>query len=315
MPSGVHVLGATAGRLTCLGCATTAIMFGVLGGPYTKSSPAVNEPSPFSIAVGYDPITGDHNQGGFENGIAACMRSRGFKYMPYIPRTIVDHQPTADQGYFISGPLLDDWHQIYPNVELVIAQNPNGEIRSRLSAEDQQGYDKALNGILRESLSPIPTDQMGCVSLAQLKLYGGDGEFPPAMLAAIESISSDIRSDQVYISAVAAWSACVAKQGFRARERSELMSQFSDDVAAALGAKDIGNGVTLSNGKPSQRALGKIFERERAAAAADVKCEAEQDLGPLLSALQRSYERKFLDANPAFARVVVGAKSGHDSVP
>ncbi len=110
-------------------------------------------------------------------------------------------------------------------------------------------------------------------------------------LAGIETMNDDLSNDVVqdpdFKKATKAWSACMARNGYRSADADTLMLQ----ELTALGQRGIAPGSPGSGPTAAQN------QAQIATAVTDADCTQATDLAGIYFAVQASYEQQFVDAN------------------
>jgi hypothetical protein len=205
-------------------------------------------------------------------GLAAdCMRSRGFRYVPYTPaapagNTTAEALP-ARIGFGIST-TIDQSAARGPGGAAAPVADPNAAVRGQLSAPDRTRYDRALPECLHQA------QQKAGLPPGMVVLTGDTG-------AAIDEALHQANADPRVAAAATAWSACMTAAGFAAARRSDLLADLAKRAtpfrAAYLAAQRAQPGRTVRLADildPRQRHdLAVLQHDEIRAAAADQRCD------------------------------------------
>jgi hypothetical protein len=151
---------------------------------------------------------------------------------------------------------------------------------------------------------PTPSSLPTAVQAAEGKCANIVSDFNNAMfagpLAGIETmnneISTDVITDPTFKRATAAWSACMARNGYTTSDADS----FALNELDAVGQRVVGPGSVLpSTPTPAQN------RAQIAMAVTDADCTLSSDLGGIYFAVQASYEQQFVSANQQALNVAV----------
>jgi hypothetical protein len=165
-----------------------------------------------------------------EDQIAACMRSEGFKYLPYL------YEPAREKSKFDQAYALppDEFAAQYgygiSTIDFEISrqrgEDPNHAIRDALSSQGEKAYDKAMNGlagsaggfvVVPQEGANVKDADLGCRAKAfqaeQSHLpYLNTGKFG-SLIEDISALAKRIASDPRVSAAARQWSGCMADGG------------------------------------------------------------------------------------------------------
>jgi hypothetical protein len=266
--------------LICCCAALAACTAGPPKGPNTSvSTPSVGRPTPptsTQAALSSEAFTPYASLGIFSNdGLApgessftlatACVTAAGYPSVGYssVYRSIAG--PAG--GLAIASPWGGWGYLGADDAQQYGFQNPSGFIRSVIQPTNQA------------NLSPAEQAAAGkCGTIVQAFSTAAD-DGPLAAIGTLgNDISTDVAQDPAVKAATRAWSACMAKNGYRADQPFVFGLEQPVPINAAP--------VSAS----AQQA-------QIAAAVTDARCTQSSDLGGIYFAVQASYEKQLVAAN------------------
>ncbi len=183
-----------------------------------------------------------------QEGIAECMIAKGFDYIPYVPRDLVD-PPDVISLAQIPDPVwaMENGYGFAFSVEqfrISQEEDPNTAIVESLSAAARRAYFGAL-------FDPFVSEggkEAGCSQISSDELfYAAVDEKFDLQQEALERFNADPR----YIELLETWSRCMAAEGYNFRDRfasiaesfqpriNELLENYDAAAVAELRAEEI----------------------------------------------------------------------------
>lgn len=299
--------------------------FGVIAFAVTTTLAACGSPSSTaSVTTSADGASGTGSpladlfsasgasQRAMEDGIAACMRSRGWQYTPnaaLAPVTVFggagDPKFREQYGYGIStqppaGSLVGGAGGAV-SVSGSAADDPNAEYIKTLSEADRARYDKDLFGAPAAGASaadgsaqPIQiggpdADPNTCLSQAQQAVAKTHPEMSDAYNKRVGELTSSMTKDPKMAAALTRWSQCMARSRWVYPTQEAAFADLQTRYDQILGIHsptpgavpqsevvDFGTTPTTVALNPDQQAkVAKLQVEEKAIAKADAACETE----------------------------------------
>ncbi len=268
--------------------------------PSRKPSPATISQSPAAILPGAEEfgLTKAElvkNIEAVEQGIASCMKTTGFQYIPADYLTV---RKSMDADKKIAGLTDDEFRSQFgygistQNTKLGTAPQLSGadhaatiglgsqnvQLFINLSASNQVAYNRSLFGenttaTFAVSLEAEDFSQVGgCTRTAIEQVFNRD------QLGGAYTNPGDvlIAQDSRVIAATAKWASCIRKAGFNYNNPEEIEKDLQDRLTSITGEADPS---TLA--PDIQKVLTELQGEERAIAVADFDC-AEEFIEPVV---------------------------------
>lgn len=251
--------------------------------------------------------------------IGRCMREQGFDYVDYVVEPLL-YEPLLDGIYELGTETeeaqrvgygyFEDFEEKRRDERLrsVVSRDPNDKIRAALSPEARLEYDIAFSGYPRppslEELGDIPAgvevdeqgipvdwaddiaidDTGGCRGRAEQEMN------VPVLtreeLNLFQDIDARVQGDPELADAEAAWTACMATQGYPLGAVDGIISEIDALLwrlveTATIVEEEItiaSETVTIAIERFDQDTLRDIQAEERQLATADSQCRSDTDL-------------------------------------
>ena len=274
--------------------------------PVPTTSPSVEIAAriaalPFVGAFGFDPLSGYIDVTEQERRISACMKSRGFDYVPFQPditpqvigRSSVGltGRPDVDTGYRLSSTFLG-------TASSPPAVDPNEAIRASLGPAELDAYWLAFRGVDPDSGDGAPTEgPSGCVAQSRADTSAVDESMSQLIDRARADVVTEARSDQRVQAADSAWVACMAEAGVVTSSKFDYVDGLREEFASLYDAVVAAN----ANGTPPNEndVLLAFAEREQQLAAFDLACDDRTSFTLVYLDALGNAQQAFLDRNAA----------------
>jgi hypothetical protein len=226
--------------------------------PVSEASQIDATQSPFSIALGFDPVLGYESGAAIDRSIAACMGAAGFEYVPVsVPDDAIDLAARNNLGrpspWFAYG-LTTGSSLVDASGQAIV--DPNEAITGSMSPETLTAYTAALFG--------GDDGSAGCAATASATFYGETGDFPAFLTQAVIDIRSRAAADPDVLEIQRAWSACMSAAGYDFADR--------DQIIAAVQAMLVGM-VDETTGLVDDQIRDEAAAFENSVAAVDIGCD------------------------------------------
>ena len=247
-----------------------------------------------------------------EAAIRDCMKAQGFDYVPVDPAAqraaITGSSRLSDEdfikqfGYGIS----TFWGRGGAQAD------PNWRMRASLPPADRRAYDRALWGENRGATFSQAVDSGdftklgGCTRKATDEVFGG-ARVLAQLQGKLDQLDERVLQDQRMVKAIQAWTACMAKAGYRYEDPDDIDSDLFARLEKIVGPVP---GQFATGPPPGEKprpydhaALAKLQRDEVAVARADYDCERKH-ITPVESVVRPQYEAQFRRDNQALIRQV-----------
>ena len=243
-----------------------------------------------------------------ENLTAACMRAKGFEYVPVDPKvqraaligssTLSEEDYEKQFGYGIT--TLFEQRQN-------VAVGPNEAIRNRLSAAEGKAYDGTLlgerGGTFLQAMDTGDFSQLGgCTRTATEEAFGGATVLQSLQSKLLE-LDRQIENDPRIVAAVANWARCMRQSGFDLARPQDVDSSLHQRLEAIVGAAAASGAERRSARGYDRAALAALQRQEVEMVAADLRCE-KQHIHDVEQAVRPDYEEPFRAQNAALLQRV-----------
>jgi hypothetical protein len=255
--------------------------------------------------LGFDEAGILARQSRVEAAIAQCMKNEGFDYVPIDPfaqrAALVGSARLSDAdflkqfGYGIS----TLWGHGSPQGD------PNQRLRATLAPADRRAYDRALWGdnkgaTFAEAVDSGRFDRLGgCTLKATERVFGG-AQVLTQLQGKLDDLDDRVAEDRRMVKAVANWSGCMAKAGYRYDDPDEIDTDLFQRMEHIVGALP----GQFATGPPAgekpraydHAALARLQREEVAIAQRDASCE-QKEIAPVESVVRPEYEARFRERN------------------
>jgi hypothetical protein len=258
-------------------------------------------------SLGFDQNGILARQSGVEVAIRDCMKAEGFDYVPVDPlaqrAAIVGSSRLSDEefvqqfGYGIS----TFWGRGGAQAD------PNERVRAALPPADRRAYDRTLWGENRGATFSEAVDSGdftklgGCTRKATEQVFGG-ARLLTRLQGKLDQLDERILEDQRMVRALEAWTACMAKKGYRYEDPDNIDGELTDRMEKIVGPVP---GAFATGPPPGEKpqpynraALAKLQRDEVAIGRADYACEREH-ITPVEDVVRPQYEAEFRRNNQA----------------
>jgi len=255
--------------------------------------------------LGFDEAGILARQSRVEAAIAQCMKNEGFDYIPIDPfaqrAALVGSSRLSDQdflkqfGYGIS----TLWGRGNPQAD------PNQRLRATLGPADRRAYDRALWGdnkgaTFGEAVDSGQFDRLGGCTLKATEAVFGGAQVLTQLQGKLDDLDDRINEDRRMIKAIAQWSDCMAKAGYRYEDPDEIDSDLFRRTEKIVGPLP----GQFATGPPAgekpraydRAALARLQHEEVAIAVRDNSCELKR-IAPVESVVRPEYEARFRERN------------------
>lgn len=213
-------------------------------------------------------------------------------------------------------------------------QDPNADYVQSLSAAEQEQYYADLYGAVTmpeegtdDTVAAPTPEEMGCYGKASDEVMGANPLADPEVSESLMDMYTEMESDPRVAEADEKWRACMSDAGFDYDKQDAIYEDLqtrmnaltgSNPFAGGEGSGDAGEGegdmspdattgIGIGDGwtSPSTRTppadeLKALQDEEMAIAKADIAC-TKKHLEKVRAEVQREFEQRFIDANPAVA--------------
>ena len=285
-------------RRTALGAllAIAAIIATACGGSGEKKAAVEDQ-------LGFTPEGKEQRQTRVENGIATCMRTQGFEYVPVDPKV---RRAALVGNASLSG--ADYEKQFGYGITTLFEQKrklavgPNEAIRSRLSATDGKAYDQALvgekGGTFLQAMDTGDFSQLdGCTRKATEEAFGG-ATVLQSLQAKLAELDQRIENDPRFLAAVQKWSGCMREAGFDVARPKDVDSTLRQRLEAIVGREAASGASREANLTYDRAALAALQRQEVQMVAADLRCE-QKYIVDVEDTIRPEYEGPFREQNAA----------------
>jgi hypothetical protein len=274
--------------------------------PVPATSPSVEIAAriaalPFVGAFGFDPLSGYIDVAEQEQRISACMKARGFDYVPFqpdiTPQVIASSsvgltgRPDVDTGYRLSSTFLG----IAASPPAV---DPNDAIRAALGPAELDAYWLAFRGVDPDSGDGAPTEgPSGCVAQSRADTSAVDESMSQLIDRARADVVTEARSDRRVQAADSAWVSCMAEVGVITTSKFDYIDRLREEFARLYDAVVAAN---ASGTPPDQNDVLLAFaESEHQLAAFDLACDDRTSFTLVYLDALGDAQQAFLDRNAA----------------
>ncbi len=256
--------------------------------------------------------------------VAACWRKQGFAYKPFLGNFSTPSFSGPKAGEEVAWKRKHGFGmaESMSPVSRPISQStdPNKEIRSKLSKADQAAYDKAFSGFDPAHPPTGAFQRTGCIADG----FGGGGQASQAlqeqMSSKFEALSKRVQADSRVVALNRKWSECMKSHGYAVSserdifekvlgpEQAKVFPSSGPNVGGVVGTVAVAVGTSDSSGPgrfvPPTIPAAKIEAlrvAELKVANADANCRSRSGADKL-SAVQKDYEKAFIDENRSSPR-------------
>lgn len=278
-----------------------AMLLAACGGGGSSSKKAAAQS--LDEQVGFELTDSGDKERKVESEIQTCMKAQGFDY------TAVD--PSARRAALLgaTGVGEDDFEKqfgygittLYEQRRQQASGEANAKFRATLNEAERKSYDRALRG---DNLDAAFEDAVvsgdftrlgGCTKVAADKVYGG-AELLRSLQTGLAELETRILADARMVKAVAAWSACMRKEGYEVTIPDDVDLVLRKKLTVVVGSEPLA--ATGSGAPPAydQAALKALQQEEVKMVANDIACE-KTNLQAVEKKVRDQYEQEFRDQN------------------
>ncbi|MFU8852022.1 hypothetical protein ACNAW0_13700 [Micromonospora sp. SL1-18] len=264
-----------------------ALALVVLAGCGTPSTADQVRPSrfyPFGSAVYYTAAEEQVIAHKLEQATAVCMRGRGFRYdsssapapaswsapEPNNPYFLLDMESARIDGYGIALAVVRDRQRSYA----AAPPTPDPQFAKALVGDQQH---QSTIDLPDGSRVTVAVD--ACATKAREMVFGGDWDRLYYTIQALSNIVIErTGKDPVVTDALRAWSSCLNRSGYQAKNPEELREQIQARARAAV----------------DDAAMRIVAKTELTTAQADAACQKETNLRRVTQKAQQPIEQQVL---------------------
>lgn len=245
---------------------------------------------------------------GVQESVATCMEEAGFDYVPAVPPPSVSELPPQGARPGTAAFAEEFGYGLVWSVEnrpdALAWEDPNSEIRARLSAAAAAEYDAALWG----STSAAPGvdgqtpdydwRQAGCMGKAQHEVDPQSEAFldPDSLQQEIALLDDEVLQDQRVVDALTDWSVCMREAGYPdLASPDDAPGVLVAQLAQYISPMEDGDGVVVTD----PAGLEDLASEETAMAVADVQCRESVQLDQVESEARVAAEEHFMELHGA----------------
>lgn len=260
--------------------------------PASESQPSVHA-SPFLEKFGFDPFTGQWSDAEREQLVAACMRYRGFAYLPKKTKAVPvfgtgSRDRVKSEGYGVTTG--------YDGSDKGGDRDPNDDVIAALSVAQRSAYYRALIGsdpsAGGEGFAP------GCVQQAQIELYGFATKFPSPLQLLVDRFVAAVATDPEVEGVKTLWRQCLAKAGYSVSTRDGIVT----DIETRRDTLLYGSAGTIvaGSGSTTSAEFRALQRDEREIALADFDCDSSVGLTKAQQSALDHVQLAYLEEHPGF---------------